>query len=202
MLCPQISQPIMTLLLVPSLSCPRLTCTARMETCLPDRYQRRMSFKSNHLKWRENWINQTKFKCDFTVKLTRVISSQFITQSPPPAPPPPPPPPQVNGSDSSPFPKITNGMMLTSVNSRPSTGQVKVRKYRFGYFPIFSQTRSPEVFPCFEMSILQIWWLMNKSDLNLGLWSSYSWLTLSLFFISLFPAPRPHFSRFLSSVSG
>ncbi|KAM8729000.1 myocardin related transcription factor Ab isoform 1-T1 [Acanthopagrus schlegelii] len=48
---------------------------------------------------------------------------QFITQSPPP--PPPPPPPQVNGSDSSPFPKITNGMMLTSVNSRPSTGQVK-----------------------------------------------------------------------------
>ncbi|KAM9336487.1 myocardin related transcription factor Ab isoform 3-T3 [Symphorus nematophorus] len=50
--------------------------------------------------------------------------TQFITQSPPP-PPPPPPPPQVNGSDSSPFPKLTNGTTLTSANSRPSTGQVK-----------------------------------------------------------------------------
>ncbi|KAE8284506.1 hypothetical protein D5F01_LYC17839 [Larimichthys crocea] len=48
---------------------------------------------------------------------------QFITQSPPP--PPPPPPPQVNGSDSSPFPKVTNGMTVTSANSRASTGQVK-----------------------------------------------------------------------------
>ncbi|TKS90111.1 MKL/myocardin-like protein 1 [Collichthys lucidus] len=50
---------------------------------------------------------------------------QFITQSPPP--PPPPPPPQVNGSDSSPFPKVTNGMTLTSANSRASTGQVKAK---------------------------------------------------------------------------
>ncbi|XP_019108838.1 myocardin related transcription factor Ab isoform X7 [Larimichthys crocea] len=48
---------------------------------------------------------------------------QFITQSPPP--PPPPPPPQVNGSDSSPFSKVTNGMTVTSANSRASTGQVK-----------------------------------------------------------------------------
>ncbi|XP_035513843.1 myocardin related transcription factor Ab [Morone saxatilis] len=48
---------------------------------------------------------------------------QFITQSPPP--PPPPPPLQVNGSDISPFPKVTNGTMVTSANSRPSTGQVK-----------------------------------------------------------------------------
>ncbi|TMS22219.1 MKL/myocardin-like protein 1, partial [Larimichthys crocea] len=49
---------------------------------------------------------------------------QFITQSPPP--PPPPPPPQVNGSDSSPFSKVTNGMTVTSANSRASTGQVKL----------------------------------------------------------------------------
>nr|XP_046232426.1 myocardin related transcription factor Ab isoform X2 [Scatophagus argus] len=48
--------------------------------------------------------------------------SQFLTQSPPP---PPPPPSQVNGSDSSPFPKMTNGMTGTSVNSRTSAGQVK-----------------------------------------------------------------------------
>ncbi|XP_041818019.1 myocardin related transcription factor Ab isoform X5 [Chelmon rostratus] len=46
---------------------------------------------------------------------------QFITQSPPP----PPPPPQVNGSDSSLFPKVTNGLTVTSTSSRPSTGQVK-----------------------------------------------------------------------------
>lgn len=51
--------------------------------------------------------------------------SQFITQSPPP-PPPPPFPPQVNGSDSSAFPKMANGMTGTLVNSRPTTGQVKV----------------------------------------------------------------------------
>ncbi|XP_059180310.1 myocardin related transcription factor Ab isoform X2 [Centropristis striata] len=49
--------------------------------------------------------------------------TQFITQSPPP--PPPPPPPQVNGSDSSPFTKITNGTTVTISNSRPSTGHVK-----------------------------------------------------------------------------
>ncbi|XP_070846205.1 myocardin related transcription factor Ab isoform X4 [Chaetodon trifascialis] len=49
---------------------------------------------------------------------------QVITQSPPP-PPPPPPPSQVNGSDSPLFPKVTNGMMVTSANSRPSAGHVK-----------------------------------------------------------------------------
>ncbi|XP_070707287.1 myocardin related transcription factor Ab isoform X2 [Pempheris klunzingeri] len=49
---------------------------------------------------------------------------QFITQSPPP-PLPPPPPSQMNGSDSSPLPKLTNGMTVISANSRPSTGQVK-----------------------------------------------------------------------------
>ncbi|XP_044035205.1 myocardin related transcription factor Ab isoform X5 [Siniperca chuatsi] len=48
---------------------------------------------------------------------------QFITQSPPP--PPPPPPPQVNGSDFSPLPKVTNGTTVTSANSRPSTGHMK-----------------------------------------------------------------------------
>ncbi|XP_028423417.1 myocardin related transcription factor Ab isoform X2 [Perca flavescens] len=59
--------------------------------------------------------------------------TQFITESPPPPPPPPPPPlpppppPQVNGSDSSPFPKVTNGTTVTSINSRPSTGHLKVR---------------------------------------------------------------------------
>ncbi|KAM6963649.1 myocardin related transcription factor Ab isoform 11-T13 [Tautogolabrus adspersus] len=51
--------------------------------------------------------------------------TQFLTQRPPP--PPPPPPPQVNGTDSSPFTKLTNGtaVPVTITNSRPSTGQVK-----------------------------------------------------------------------------
>ncbi|XP_024140010.1 myocardin related transcription factor Ab isoform X3 [Oryzias melastigma] len=43
--------------------------------------------------------------------------TQFFTQPPPP---PPPPPPLVNGSDSSPLPKITNGAGLAP--SRPSSG--------------------------------------------------------------------------------
>nr|XP_020476023.1 MKL/myocardin-like protein 2 [Monopterus albus] len=46
-----------------------------------------------------------------------ISPTQFLTQ-----PPPPPPPPQVNGSESSPLPKLTNGMTATS---RPSAGQVK-----------------------------------------------------------------------------
>ncbi|XP_022070431.2 LOW QUALITY PROTEIN: myocardin related transcription factor Ab [Acanthochromis polyacanthus] len=50
-----------------------------------------------------------------------ISPTQFLTQPPPP---PPPPPPQVNGSDSSPLPKMTNGTMVTSASSRPS-GQVK-----------------------------------------------------------------------------
>ncbi|CAN9508903.1 unnamed protein product [Ophioblennius macclurei] len=49
-----------------------------------------------------------------------ISPTQFFTQPPPP-PPPPPAPPQLNGSDSSPLPKMTNGTILTS---RPS-GQVK-----------------------------------------------------------------------------
>ncbi|XP_008302958.1 myocardin related transcription factor Ab [Stegastes partitus] len=49
--------------------------------------------------------------------------TQFLTQPPPP--PPPPPPAQVNGSESSPLPKMTNGTMVTSASSRPSSGQVK-----------------------------------------------------------------------------
>ncbi|XP_035800255.2 myocardin related transcription factor Ab isoform X4 [Amphiprion ocellaris] len=49
-----------------------------------------------------------------------ISPTQFLTQ-----PPPPPPPPRVNGSDSSPLPKITNGTMVTSASSRPSSGQVK-----------------------------------------------------------------------------
>ncbi|XP_055360234.1 myocardin related transcription factor Ab isoform X3 [Betta splendens] len=48
--------------------------------------------------------------------------TQFFTQPPPPAP--PPPPPQVNGSDSSPLPKLTNGTTLTH---RSSTGQIKAK---------------------------------------------------------------------------
>ncbi|XP_039991028.1 myocardin related transcription factor Ab isoform X4 [Xiphias gladius] len=52
-----------------------------------------------------------------------ISPTQFLTQLPPP--PPPPPPPQVNGSDSSQLPKLTNGTTLNSANSRPSTGQVK-----------------------------------------------------------------------------
>uniref|UniRef100_A0A3P8TTZ9 Myocardin related transcription factor Ab n=1 Tax=Amphiprion percula TaxID=161767 RepID=A0A3P8TTZ9_AMPPE len=52
-----------------------------------------------------------------------ISPTQFLTQPPPP--PPPPPPPQVNGSDSSPLPKITNGTMVTSASSRPSSAQVK-----------------------------------------------------------------------------
>ncbi|KAK5880867.1 hypothetical protein CesoFtcFv8_021729 [Champsocephalus esox] len=55
--------------------------------------------------------------------------TQFITQSPPPPPPPPPLPPlppplQVNGSDSSPFTKVTNGTMVTLTNTR-LTGHIK-----------------------------------------------------------------------------
>ncbi|XP_068160828.1 myocardin related transcription factor Ab isoform X3 [Antennarius striatus] len=54
---------------------------------------------------------------------------QFTTRSPPPLPPPPPPPPPplVNGSEFSPFPKVTNGIMGTSTNSRSSTSHVKAR---------------------------------------------------------------------------
>ncbi|XP_031604650.1 myocardin related transcription factor Ab isoform X5 [Oreochromis aureus] len=52
--------------------------------------------------------------------------TQFLTQPPaPPPPPPPPPPPLLNGSDSSPLPKITNGTTVTSGSSRHSAGQVK-----------------------------------------------------------------------------
>lgn len=120
--------------------------------------------------------------------LTRAISSQFITQSPPP-PPPPPLPPQVNGSDSSPFPKMRNGMTGTLANSRHSTGQVKV--WKSCLFSLFPQTQIHEMFPCLELSILQIWWLMNKSDLNLYLWSSYNWLTRPRLFISLLLPPDP-----------
>ncbi|XP_042253360.1 myocardin related transcription factor Ab isoform X1 [Thunnus maccoyii] len=52
-----------------------------------------------------------------------ISPTQFLTQPPPP--PPPPPPPQVNGSDSSPLPKATNGTTGTPANSRPSTGHIK-----------------------------------------------------------------------------
>ncbi|XP_071394863.1 myocardin related transcription factor Ab [Centroberyx affinis] len=51
-----------------------------------------------------------------------ISPTQFLTQPPPP--PPPPPPPQINGLDSSPPQKLTNGM-TASVNSRPSTGHAK-----------------------------------------------------------------------------
>ncbi|XP_033990725.1 LOW QUALITY PROTEIN: myocardin-related transcription factor A-like [Trematomus bernacchii] len=59
-----------------------------------------------------------------------ISPTQFITQSPPPPPlplpppPPPPPPLQVNGSDSSPFTKVTNGTMVTLTNTR-LTGHIK-----------------------------------------------------------------------------
>ncbi|KAI3365526.1 hypothetical protein L3Q82_010609, partial [Scortum barcoo] len=55
---------------------------------------------------------------------------QFLTQSPPP-PPPPPPSSQVNGSDSSRLPKVTNGTTMTSPNTRPCTGQIKVKKLKY-----------------------------------------------------------------------
>ncbi|XP_006807341.1 myocardin related transcription factor Ab isoform X2 [Neolamprologus brichardi] len=52
--------------------------------------------------------------------------TQFLTQPPaPPPPPPPPPPPLLNGSASSPLPKMTNGTTVTSGSSRHSAGQVK-----------------------------------------------------------------------------
>ncbi|XP_069012191.1 myocardin related transcription factor Ab isoform X5 [Embiotoca jacksoni] len=56
-----------------------------------------------------------------------ISPTQFLTQPPTPPPPPPPPPPQVNGSDSSPFPKMTNGTSVTAASCRPSTGQVKAK---------------------------------------------------------------------------
>ncbi|KAM4623511.1 myocardin related transcription factor Ab isoform 3-T3 [Polymixia lowei] len=53
-----------------------------------------------------------------------ISPTQFLTQPPPPPPPLPPPPTQMNGSDSSPSQKLTNGT-ATPANSRPTTGQSK-----------------------------------------------------------------------------
>lgn len=146
MLCHQTSQPIMTLLWVPSLNCPPLTCSPRTGTCPPHRYHRRMSFTSGSLeRLQQNeilirWVcpdDKKHAMINMITPLTRAMSSQFIAQSPPP-PPPPPLPPQVNGSDSSPFPKMTNGMTGTLANSRPSTGQVKV--WKSCLYSLFPQT--------------------------------------------------------------
>ncbi|XP_047233958.1 myocardin related transcription factor Ab isoform X3 [Girardinichthys multiradiatus] len=51
-----------------------------------------------------------------------ISPTQFLTQPPPP--PPLPPPPLVSLSDSSPLPKITNGLALTS---RPCSGHLKAK---------------------------------------------------------------------------
>ncbi len=48
-----------------------------------------------------------------------------------------------------------------------------------GYLPPLTSTTPWNISP-FELSILQIWWLMNKFDLNLHLWNSYNWLTLAV----------------------
>ncbi|XP_026206468.1 myocardin-related transcription factor A-like isoform X1 [Anabas testudineus] len=53
-----------------------------------------------------------------------ISPTQFLAQ---PRPPPPPPAPQVNGSDSSPAPKLANGTTVSSATSRSTTGQMKAK---------------------------------------------------------------------------
>lgn len=79
----------------------------------------------NRKNWTEQLVKQKQVFFRRIMQLTTVISShQFLTQPPaPPPPPPPPPPPLLNGSASSPLPK-----MVTSGSSRHSAGQVKVRR--------------------------------------------------------------------------
>lgn len=129
----QTSQPTTTPLWVPSLSCLPLMCSTRTGT---HRYHHRISLEPNlpeSIELLLRIIKQYKLsspKINAVTPLIRAPFSQFITQSPPP-PPPPPLPPQVNGSDSSTFPKISNGLTGILGNSRPSTGHVKVRKCWF-----------------------------------------------------------------------
>lgn len=88
----------------------------------------------NRKNWTEQLVKQKQAFFSRIMQLTTVISShQFLTQppAPPPPPPPPPPPTLLNGSASSPLPKITNGTTVTSGSSRHSAGQVKVRRLFF-----------------------------------------------------------------------
>lgn len=104
-------------------------CSTRTGTCPPHRYHHRISLEPNLPESIEGCLDSSN-QTNTITSLIRAPFSQFITQSPPP-PPPPPLPPQVNGSDSSPFPKISNGLTGILGNSRPSAGHVKVRKCWF-----------------------------------------------------------------------